>query len=154
MLHELRYINTSTINGTMAVNEDNYDDDDDKQDEQRGRNKIPHWMMISISCHFIQSIQFICLLANLFEQTMRSRFFYHSWLCAVRLFHTLLLRHHQHHCIHFILERLIMYRCSPGFFLPQFNVSLKLWAASTAICAEPFFVGSWGAHSINEDMNY
>lgn len=83
MLHELRYINTSTINGTMAVNEDNYNDDDDKQDEQRGRNKIPHWMMISISCHFIQSIQFICLLANLFEQTMRSRFFYHSWLCAV-----------------------------------------------------------------------
>lgn len=59
----------------MAVNEDNYNDDDDKQDEQRGRNKIPHWMMISISCHFIQSIQFICLLANLFEQTMHSRFF-------------------------------------------------------------------------------
>lgn len=81
----------------------------------RGRNKIPHWMMISISSHFIQSIQFIYLLACFAHKFVRINY---AFKCVflfvlflfspsnVRLCHTVLpsnsyIPHHhhqQHHC--------------------------------------------------------
>lgn len=110
------------------ISNDTNDDDILPRGRGWGRNKMPHWMMISISCYFIQSIQFTCLLANLFEQTMRSiLFFFCSWLYAVYyayfIFFFIIV-------VHFILEPSI--NVSLFFFFLSYRVPLKLKTASTA----------------------
>lgn len=116
------------------ISNDTNDDDILPRGRGWGRNKMPHWMMISISCYFIQSIQFTCLLANLFEQTMRSILFFFLQLivCSIlRLFHILL----HHRCTFYTWT---LNKCIVVLFFSFLSCAVKIENCLNRITCSPF----------------